>query len=295
MLLAWEMFGDFPTCVTRHRLVDDLSSHFCGSIYYNMLIAWTMFYFWQSISSVTGDLPGPPACCQQRQLGDGVFGGAMRPFPGNDTPTVPPCRHSTTKRETLNSTNTSLLHNFLGSVPAPKTSSDEYFHDSLLVSLATAPRAGLAFILYPDIVTSMPVSPLWAALFFGMLLTLGFGTMIANVNTLVTSVCDNWSRHLKASANGRSLCSAPSACWPLSVACPAQLGWGREMGKKVRRRSRVGNEDMNGDGLPFETSQQPLTSSVLQSVSGVSNNGANIGASTDSRFLRILRGGGVNA
>uniref|UniRef100_A0A1I8GB13 Transporter n=1 Tax=Macrostomum lignano TaxID=282301 RepID=A0A1I8GB13_9PLAT len=602
---------------------------FCGSIYYNMLIAWTMFYFWQSISSVTGDLPWTTCssswntgdCVHIRTLSErnrcrrqgGFFAfalnhscllpnnaswvmessdGAMRPFPGNDTPDGTALSTFYDEAATLNSTNTSLLHNFLGSVPAPKTSSDEYFHnfvlsisngfhemglpkwelvlcllaswivvilclirgvksagkavyftglfpylvltillirgltlegsskgleyffipnwdrladakvwgdaamqvffslasgwggiialssynkfhnnallDSLLVSLGDGATsiyagmtvfcvlgymshvmsvpidevakdgtfgmisgAGLAFILYPDIVTSMPVSPLWAALFFGMLLTLGFGTMIANVNTLVTSVCDNWSRHLSIGKRPFivlcAICLLAFVCglpcttrggmfvlqlldnysctysvlvvgflelvvitwvygadnfldnieemnpfirksrvfwrivWqffsPLvlvSVAIftftsikPSKYGlyefppsaditgwvismlvvmpipgvaiykvvtlkgnmslkqkihslmlphrsWGREMGKKVRRRSRVGNEDMNGDGLPFETSQQPLTNSVLQSVSGVSNNGANIGASTDSRFLRILRGGGVN-
>ncbi|PAA61973.1 hypothetical protein BOX15_Mlig033507g1 [Macrostomum lignano] len=64
---------------------------------------------------------------------------------------------------------------------------------SLPINAVAKDGAGLAFILYPDIVTSLPLSPFWASLFFAMLLTLGFGTMISNVNTLKTALCDNWS------------------------------------------------------------------------------------------------------
>ncbi|KAL5020081.1 hypothetical protein ScPMuIL_002973 [Solemya velum] len=67
-----------------------------------------------------------------------------------------------------------------------------YMAEELQEPIETVARegAGLAFILYPELVTKLPISQLWSMLFFAMLVTLGIGTQIATVTTMTTTLSD---------------------------------------------------------------------------------------------------------
>ncbi|XP_064598139.1 sodium- and chloride-dependent glycine transporter 1-like isoform X2 [Liolophura sinensis] len=56
---------------------------------------------------------------------------------------------------------------------------------------------GLAFIVYPEAISKMPIAPLWALLFFFMMMTLGFSTQFSGMETVITSVIDEYPKLLR--------------------------------------------------------------------------------------------------
>lgn len=52
--------------------------------------------------------------------------------------------------------------------------------------------SGLAFIVYPQVLSTLPVPQLWTAMFFFMLVLLGIDSLNAGVEALITATVDKW-------------------------------------------------------------------------------------------------------
>ncbi|XP_051877854.1 sodium- and chloride-dependent neutral and basic amino acid transporter B(0+)-like [Pristis pectinata] len=57
---------------------------------------------------------------------------------------------------------------------------------------------GLAFIAYPEALAQLPWAPLWSALFFFMLITLGLDTQFATLETVITTLMDQFPSFLQS-------------------------------------------------------------------------------------------------
>ncbi|XP_052831093.1 sodium- and chloride-dependent glycine transporter 2 [Octopus bimaculoides] len=56
---------------------------------------------------------------------------------------------------------------------------------------------GLAFIAYPEAITKMPSPTVWAILFFLMMITIGFSSQFSLVETVMSSLMDEWQDKLR--------------------------------------------------------------------------------------------------
>ncbi|XP_069752292.1 sodium- and chloride-dependent neutral and basic amino acid transporter B(0+)-like [Narcine bancroftii] len=57
---------------------------------------------------------------------------------------------------------------------------------------------GLAFIAYPEALAQLPWAPLWSTLFFLMLITLGLDTQFASLETIITTLMDQFPGFLQS-------------------------------------------------------------------------------------------------
>jgi solute carrier family 6 amino acid transporter-like protein 5/7/9/14 len=81
---------------------------------------------------------------------------------------------------------------------------------------------GLAFIVYPEAFTQMPVAPLWSFLFFTMLITLGLDSQFTMTETLTTAILDQWPK-LRAKKEW-VVVSASIACFILGLSICSKGG-----------------------------------------------------------------------
>ncbi|XP_019644970.1 PREDICTED: sodium- and chloride-dependent glycine transporter 2-like isoform X1 [Branchiostoma belcheri] len=82
---------------------------------------------------------------------------------------------------------------------------------------------GLAFVAYPEALTLLPVSPLWAIIFFLMLFTLGLDSQFTIVETVATAICDGWPTLLRQK-KWLVMLTISVCCYLLAMPCLTHAG-----------------------------------------------------------------------
>ncbi|XP_059833406.1 sodium- and chloride-dependent neutral and basic amino acid transporter B(0+)-like isoform X1 [Hypanus sabinus] len=82
---------------------------------------------------------------------------------------------------------------------------------------------GLVFIAYPEALSQLPWAPVWSALFFLMLFTLGIDSQFAAIETVLTCLVDQFPKHLQS----KRLLLTSGVClllFLLGLVCVTQAG-----------------------------------------------------------------------
>lgn len=74
---------------------------------------------------------------------------------------------------------------------------------------------GLAFIVYPEAVSQMPLAPLWSVLFFIMLFLLGLDSEFVGIEGFVTAIVDLFPQHLRRGYRKELFTAFVCAVWYL--------------------------------------------------------------------------------
>ncbi|XP_067664256.1 sodium-dependent proline transporter-like [Haliotis asinina] len=61
----------------------------------------------------------------------------------------------------------------------------------------SSPGSGLGLIIYPEAIAHLPVSQLWAVLFFIMLITLGMDSLFGPMETVLAGIVDAYPKYLQ--------------------------------------------------------------------------------------------------